>query len=200
MADTDTTTEPSDTAPVTEPTATEPPTDPKPSAPQAETTDVDWKAAARKHEKEAKATKAELDKLRKAAMSDQEKAVAEAEERGRKEATTEAATLLASARIEAALTGVVPDPADVVEELNLARYITEDGKVDSEAVAKLREKYVALAAPSGKPAIPGVPAGARTDAGVRQLTREEIKSMTPEQISEARSKGQFADLMKSGKS
>lgn len=91
-------------------------------------------------EKRAKAAEAELDKARKASMSEQEMAVEAAKAEGRREAAMD----VAAARIEAALAGVVKDPAAIVEDLNLARYVSEDGKVDSEAIKALAEKYRSL--------------------------------------------------------
>lgn len=107
-----------------------------------------WKALARKHEARAKensAAASELESLRQSAMTDQEKAVAEAEQRGRQAARVELARNLAAAEVKAALTGVVADPAQIVEDLNLERYVTDDGGVDAEKVAALRAKYEALA-------------------------------------------------------
>lgn len=172
---------------------------PDPDAGAKKALDAERKARA-DAEKTAKAATAELEKLRKASMSEQEKAVTEAEERGRKEATTANATKLAAAKIEAALTGVVPDPASLVEELNLTRYIGDDGEIDSEAIAKLKEKYAALAAPTGKPVVPGVPSGVRPgDPGVKQLSQSDMKGMSASEIVQARKNGQFNDLM-AGKS
>lgn len=199
-------------APAPDPTdpPADPPTDPGRDAPSDPPAPTDPDAGAKaalvaerkaraEAEKQAKADRAELEKLRKAAMSEQEKAVAEAEERGRLAALTEAGTQLAAAKIEAALTGVVVDPAAVVEDLNLAKYLGEDGSVDVEAVAALREKYVAIAAPTGKPPVPGVPAGARPgDPGVKQLTRADLKSMSNAEIVEAHRKGQL-DNVKAGR-
>lgn len=108
---------------------------------------VDWKALARKHEDRSKKATAELEKLKKAQMSESEQALTEAEERGRKAATAEAGQKLAAAEIKAALAGVVPDPKLIVEDLNLAKYVNDDGDVDDEAVKVLKEKYVALAKP-----------------------------------------------------
>jgi len=51
---------------------------------------------------------------------------------------------LAAARIEAALTGIVDDPSTIVEDLNMSRYITEDGEVDHDAIAALKKKYALL--------------------------------------------------------
>ena len=106
-----------------------------------------WKAMARKHEDRAKengAAARELEKLREASLSEAEKAVAEAEKRGRTAALTEVATRLAAAEIRAALTGVVADPAVVVDDLNLAKFVTPDGDVDAKAVTALKDRYAAL--------------------------------------------------------
>lgn len=107
-----------------------------------------WKALARKHEGNAKANAEaakELAALKAANQSDTEKAVSEAEQRGRSAATTELAQKLAAAEVRAALTGVVPDPAAIVEDLNLAKYVTDTGDVDQEAVTALRKKYESFA-------------------------------------------------------
>lgn len=147
-------------------------------------------------EKAVKAANAELERLRKAQMSDNEKALEEAKAAGRKEATAEQAAVLVAAKIETALTGKVPDPAAVVDDLNLAKFINEDGTVNTEAITALSEKYGALAVPAAKPPPPGVPAGARPgDGAVKQLGRAEMKAMSSAEIVEARKAGQFDDLM-----
>lgn len=115
-----------------------------------------WKNQARKNEDKAKANAAaakDLEKLREQTMSEQEKAVAEAEARGRKAGVER----LAAAELKAALVGRVEDPAAIVEDLNLGKFITEDGEVDDKAVAKLAEKYG-----TPKPGTTRVPTGART--------------------------------------
>lgn len=128
-------------------------------------------------EKQARAAAAELEKFRKAAMSDQEKAIVEAREQGATEATKAAGERLAAAEIRAALTGVVPDPAAIVEDLALGRYVGDDGEPDPAAIKKLRDKYEALGAARK---VPGVPAGPRGNG----------KEPTLDQ--------QYADAMKSG--
>lgn len=179
------------------------------SAPDAETSDsadsphgdtTNWKAEAEKlvaesrkweaRAKENKAAAAELEKLRKEQMSEVEKAVAEAEARGRTAALAEVGTKVAHARIVAALTGVVPDPASIIEDLNLARYVADSGDVDEKAVAALREKYAALGAVQKNPSVPTGPRG-----GATQLTRDSLKTMTPDQIVTARKAGQLDHLL-----
>jgi len=101
-----------------------------------------WKAMARKHEKESKAAAAELDKIRKANLSDTEKAIEEAKAAGRAEATTGYGTKLAAAELRAA--GV---PAEIVGDLDLSKFIDADGEVDAVKVAEVGGRYKALATP-----------------------------------------------------
>lgn len=163
-----------------------------------------WKAAARKHEERAKANaKAtqELEKLKAAQMSEAERAVAEAEQRGRQAAMADVAHKLAAAEIRAALTGIVPDPGQIVEDLNLAKYVTDTGDVDSDAVASLRSKFEGLAGSTK----PGAASGGRGDGGPRgsstqpsQLTQADLERMFREgryeDIDKARAEGRFNQL------
>lgn len=106
-----------------------------------------WKELSRKNESRASANAEaakELAALKAANQTDNEKAIAEAEQRGRSAATAEVAQKLAAAEVRAALTGVVPDPAAIVEDLNLAKYVTETGDVNQEAVTALRTKYASM--------------------------------------------------------
>lgn len=139
---------------------TEPDTTDQTTDTSTDTDDVDWKAEAEKykalHRKQeerakvnAKAAK-ELERLKADQMSETEKAVAEAEQRGRQSALTEAGERLAAAEIKAALATIVEDPARIVEDLNLRKYLTDEGEVDAEAVATLRKKYEDIAKP-GRP-------------------------------------------------
>jgi hypothetical protein len=156
-------------------------------------------------EKAAKNAERELAKLREAAMSDQEKAVAAARDEGRTQALKEAGERLAAAEIRAALTGVVADPSAIVEDLALDRYVGDDGQVDGEAVEKLKAKYVALmpaaggaaSAPASAP-VPGVAAGARPTTGPAQLSRAELRTMSPAEIVQARQEGRLRDVLTGG--
>lgn len=131
----------------------------------------------------------ELEDIRRSQMSDTEKAVAEAEARGRTSALTEVGSRIAAAEIRAALTGVVADPASIIEDLNLARYVTESGEVDGKAVAALRDKYVAITAAAAKEAHPKVPAGRRGDGPDLITSRAQLQKMTPDEIVAAHREG-----------
>ena len=117
---------------------------------------TDWKKEARKWEQRAKANDetartnaaaavklAELEAANQTAAERAEAAAKDAEARARA-----AVQRVASAEVRAALTGVVPDPAAVAEDLDLSKFTTADGDVDTDKVAALRQKYAALA-PSG---------------------------------------------------
>lgn len=97
--------------------------------------------------KDAEPKLTEYDKLVAASQSDLERAQAAATKAG--ETITAMRERVATADIRAALTGIVPDPASVIEDLNISRFIGEDGEVNEEAVTALRTKYAALA-PEGK--------------------------------------------------
>lgn len=88
---------------------------------------------------------------------------------------------VASADIRAALTGIVPDPESVIEDLNIARFIGDDGEVKTEAVTALRAKYAALA-PEGKRLPAANPAQGSSGSGAPDLGA---------QIAAAQSKGDW---------
>ncbi|HEX4018187.1 MAG TPA: hypothetical protein VHX15_15740 [Frankiaceae bacterium] len=188
--------------PATADPATDPP-EPDPAAdPAAQPDTTDWKAQARKWEARAAENKAAAKKLAEIEAANQsaqeraETAAKAAEDRA------QAATLrIASAEVRAALTGIVPDPAAIVEDLNLAKYLTEDGEVDADKVAALQAKYQALApagsrAPRPNPAQggSGQPAKTLTElvadlerkpgktaAEMRELMRMKARQMTGKQ-------------------
>ncbi len=178
----------------------EAPAPPAPEAPPAPQ-ETDWKAEAekwkthaRKHEqlwKDSKPAVDELEKLKAAQMSDMEKAVQEAEARGRSDAAKTYGEKIAAAKLEAALTGVVPDPSAVVEDLNLSKYVTDTGDVNAEAVTALREKFAAIA-PATQP--PNLHQGRQGQPTPGQLTRGDLATMTPDEITAALAAGQLDDV------
>jgi hypothetical protein len=124
-------------------------------APEAEpeTFDADYvkklRAEAAKHRTEARAATAELEKQRQASMSEAEKAVAEAEQRGRQSAVNEFGKRLAQTEFRAAAASRNPgfDPAAALEFVDLTKFIGEDGEPDSKAIAKAVERLIPDAAP-----------------------------------------------------
>lgn len=160
------------------------------TAPTDTTTDAsdgtDWKAEAekwrglsRKNEESFKTAARERDELRNAQMSENEKAIEEAKNAGRAEAAQGFGAKLAAAKLEAALTGIVTDPAEVIEDLNLTAFLTDTGDVDTDKVAALKAKYTAIAKP-GTPAPAGsadsgpqgtAPTPADLDAQIAEATK-----------------------------
>lgn len=116
------------------------------------------KAERNEAKKEAQALRKEVDEIRKSSMSEAEKAVAEAEARGRASATTEFGTRLAKADFVAAAARRNPgfDAKAVLEDLNLARFVGDDGEPDAKAIEAAVQRLV--------PEVNGVPS---FDGGTR---------------------------------
>lgn len=176
-----------------------------PAAPAAEPTadapatgTVDWQAKSREWEKRAKENfgkATEYDKLVAASQTETERAQSDAA--AARQHVDEMRSEIASAKIEAALTGVVPDPAAVVADLNLAKFVTDDGKVDAEAVTALRTKYEALAPAGNGPRTPAPTPGQGANSTPRagQINREALDGMTPAEIVKARRDGLLNDVL-----
>lgn len=105
---------------------------------EAKTFDADYVEKLRKenaaHRTEKNALAKELEAIRKSTMSETEKAVAEAEARGRTTATQEFGKRLAQSEIRAAAADSAADLAGVFDYLDLARFVGEDGEPDSKAI------------------------------------------------------------------
>ena len=122
-------------------------TDEKPVEKPKET---DWKAEARKWQDRAKTNSSaakELDELKKKGMSDFERQVEEAKQATRAETLAEVGQSRAEDAIRFSIGDRLKDDEvdDLLDHLNLAKFLTEDGKVDKARVAT----YVARVA--GKP-------------------------------------------------
>lgn len=173
----------------TEPTEAEP--QPEPEAPKAEETD--WKAMSRKWEQQAKKnSKAaeELEKLRAAAMSEQEKAVAEAKAAGAGEAARTFGSRLAAAELKATAAAKGVDLSSIGDLIDASRFVGDDGEVDTAAIGKAVEK---LAKTFTGPKRSGGDFGGGNGAG--QITREQLNSMSPTEIAKAHAEGKLNHLM-----
>jgi hypothetical protein len=109
-----------------------------------------WKGLARKHEERAKENSAaakELEELRAANATESEKAIAEAVKKAVAEERSRGAAALARQIFLASASGRLENPADVVEDVNLSKYIDANGDVDEDGLAKLIDR---LAPKSGK--------------------------------------------------
>jgi len=116
------------------------------------------------------------------------------------EALSAANERILKAEVRATATGKLADPQDALRFLNLSDFeVGSDGEVDASqietAIDDLIESKPYLAA-QGKRFQGGADAGARNDANtVAQLTEADLSRMTPDQIDEARKKGQLNDLL-----
>jgi hypothetical protein len=130
-----------------------PPADTK--APTAE--DVARLTAALDKERElrkaAEKTARERENERRASMEEGERALLEAEERGRSAVRTEYGQRLARTEFlaEAARRNPGYDATAILDDLNLARYIGEDGEPQSKAIAAAVERLVPAATSNGIP-------------------------------------------------
>ena len=198
--------DPSQSKPPADPPQGDPPkSDPSKSDPPPQGDSTDWKSEARKWESRAKKDAAELDKLREASKTEDERRLDEVRKQAREEGRTEVLTAtnrrLVSAEVRAAAGGKLADPSDAVGMLDLSQFeVADDGGVDQAAVAaaidKLVESKPYLAASYGRDN--DINQGRRNAAGPQQLTRDNLKTMTSDQIEEARNKGQLDNLMKGG--
>ncbi len=150
------------------PAQDDPPKNDSPADPPKD--DTDWKAESRKWEQRAKenGTKAkEFDQQRKAAMTDAERAVTEAEERGRTAAVSDFGRRLARTEFDALAGRRNPDidTASVLEYVDLARFVGDDGEPDTKAITAAVERLVPAA---GNPPPPGMDLGARQTAPTGQ--------------------------------
>jgi hypothetical protein len=156
-------------------------TDPAPDAPEpeaeetpAETPDTGdlakeldkWKAQARKHEERAKANALaakELEQVKQQSMSEIERAVEQAKSDGRAEGLRVGSVKIAAAELKAAATGRLDADqlATLLENVDLARFLDEDGEVDGEKVAKFIDGIAPKPTEPTEPSFPAFAQGAR---------------------------------------
>jgi uncharacterized alpha-E superfamily protein len=89
--------------------------------------------------KKAEPLAAQYEQLEQASKTDQERA--EETRKGLEERAQKAVQRVARAEVKAALAGVVDDPDEILDDLNLAKFIDTDGEVDQDAITALRDKY-----------------------------------------------------------
>jgi type II secretory pathway pseudopilin PulG len=92
----------------------------------------------------------QFDVLQAAQQTAEQKAQQQAEEAQQR--AVEAMQKAARTTVKTALVGVVDDPESVVDDLNIAKFLTDDGEIDEDAVTALRDRYAALG--GGKPRTP----------------------------------------------
>lgn len=140
------------------------------------------RAEAAKYRTEAKNAKAEIDKVRKSSLTEAEQAVLEAEQRGRQAVLADFGQRLARSAFvaEAARRNPTYDAQAVLDDLNLARYVGEDGEPDSKAIAAAVERLVPVPAqasglprPDPSQGATGTPLALNGD-GIEQALRRKL--------------------------
>ncbi|MEU1219217.1 hypothetical protein [Streptomyces microflavus] len=150
--------------------------------------------------------RAERDRARELAEKLAEKDGADEAEQVRRQAETAALTKanqrIIRAEVKAAAKGVLADPADAYKFLDLDQFeVDENGDLDSEEVTEainelIKSKpYLAAATAKRFQGTGDGGAAARKAGRPKQLTRADLKSMSPEAIDKAREDGRLDDLM-----
>ena len=177
-----------------------PPAETQDPAVEPESFDADYvrklRAEAARYRTEAKSNAAaakELEALRQQQMTEVERAVADAERKGRDTARAEYARDLAEARFRtaAAARGV---PVDAIADLvDVGRFVA-DGAMDDDAIAASIER-LAKAIPPQKAQYPEVVLGPSKQDKPGQLSRDDLARMTPDQIVQAKAEGRLDTLL-----
>jgi hypothetical protein len=150
---------------------------------------------------EAKALKARLDALEAQAAGREAEHAAEIEkQRVKDEALSAANQRILRSELKAAATGKLADPADAALFINLAEFtVSDDGDVDSSAldaaISDLLTRKPHLAAKQGRFDGSADQGGQRGEGKPSQITREQLKTMTPEAIVEAEAAGRLTTVM-----
>lgn len=148
-------------------------------------------------EREARDLKTERDN---ANLQPDEKALADARREAAAEATSKANTRIVRAEVKAAAVGKVKNPALALKLIDMSGIdVDDDGEVDPDAlqaaIADLLTEYPELAADASRFG-GGADQGARgKGAAASQLTQQDLDSMTPEQIGEARKSGRLNKIL-----
>lgn len=140
-----------------------------------------WRTLSRENEKRWKQASRDLDELRTAQMTDQEKAIADARSEARRTTLAEMGTSLAEAEIRAqAASHGVTAPTDY---LDLSRFLGDDGRPDAGLVSQF---IASLPKPTPEPAFtPLQGAGHHTPGGGA------ITSMDPNELADLISGGTY---------
>ncbi|MEV6674785.1 hypothetical protein [Streptomyces sp. NPDC051162] len=147
----------------------------------------------RKNEASFKEAHRELDQLRSAGMSEQERAIEAARQEARTAALSEMNERLVAAELkaQAAAAGTSLPDADF---LNLNRFLDGEGTPDTEAIAAF---VSALPTTKHTPAYrQDLGLGRQGTSTAGQLTRSDLSRMTPAQVNKARDEGRLDALMR----
>lgn len=126
-----------------------------------------WKNLAKKNEERAKANAAaakELETFRQQTMSETERAIEAARTEARAEVTRQFGGRLVTAEVRAAAAGRAVDVDALLEAVDPAKFVSEDGEPDREAIAAWINRVAPAAAPTDTPStlpFPDLGQGAR---------------------------------------
>ncbi|MER7208544.1 hypothetical protein ABT340_15845 [Streptosporangium sp. NPDC000239] len=155
-----------------------------------------WMHFSRLHETNWKKASAELEKLNKANMTDAERSVAEAKELGRREALESIATQRAQDKLEAAAAKAGVDLTPVMGALDVSKFVA-DGDVNTQAIGDFVAQVASqFAPPKGPKFAQGLGIGPQGSSSAGQLTRNDLRGMSPREIAQARKAGRLDALMR----
>jgi hypothetical protein len=157
------------------------------------------KARVREERTARKALEAQLAEARKPGTDDAPDP-AEIRKAAQAEARAEVLSERALDKVEAKAAKLFADPEDARALLaGRVDEFVDDGKVDVEAIeealTELLSKKPHLAAATAKRFQGGADGGARKGSGVTQLSEQDLKRMSPQQIDKARLDGRLNDLL-----
>ena len=163
---------------------------------------TDWKAMARKHEKEAKQNREaarELAALKAKEQTDAERLAAERD--AEREKVKAAVRRAVTAEVKSVASSLkFCDPSDALRMLDLDEYTDESGEVDEAAIRSALEEiaakkpYLLASSEAPAPARSGGPVGGGS-AVPSQLSREDLKDMSSDQIVKAKEEGRLNQLL-----
>lgn len=158
---------------------------------KAQQTADKYKGLMRKEEQAKKELWGELSELKKGQMSEAERAIAEAEERGREAARAELAKELRQSKLTAAAAqaGV---PAEVLGLLDVEKLFTDSGEVNTELLTTLSGNR----RPTFEKSAKDLGIGAQSNSNAGQLTRKDLAGKSPAEIMKLRQEGRLDALMK----
>lgn len=106
---------------------------------------------AKSAERELRSAQKALETERAKGLSESERAIAEAKQQGRQEAAQESGKRLARAEIRAAAASKGLDVAEILEDLDLSRFVDESGEPDEKSIGKAITRWAAIAPTSTRP-------------------------------------------------
>ena len=125
-------------------------------------------------EKRAKDTERELNRLRQASMSDQERAIAEARDAARRETLTTVGERLARAELKAAAAVKQVDITELLDDLDVRKFVTDDGDIDQERVNATVARFAALKPQKAPSFDGGVRAAAPAPTNMNDFIRNQV--------------------------